>query len=163
MAREHRHAETMPPHGVKDVSPVAAQPGTQAAWTSSPSGFWRVRIYLPTAAEVGAPDHVVAARDAIEAEAHCYTELGIRSVDKSVNTVEISPATEAEYIAAQVRRQPAKDGGNDLLNYRKTKDADGKDLDEKHPDYGRLTWTPPPGVTIKGSYKVTDQREVIEG
>ena len=157
MARE-RHQATEPPPGVRDVSPPG-QPGTHATAAVSPSGFWRIRIYLAASPEPGAPDHVVQARDAVEAEARCYTELGIRSVDKNVNIVDIMPASEAEFLVAQIRRLPHP--ANDLRGYAKLKDDEGKDLDEEDPDYGRMTLPPLAGVTIKGQYKLTKKGEVI--
>jgi hypothetical protein len=78
---------------------------------------------LPQQREPGAPDHVVAARDEIEAEAICYRELGIRSVDKSVNVVEITPVPESDYLKAQAKRQ-------------------GVDLRAQHDAEGKLTWAP---------------------
>jgi hypothetical protein len=93
-----------PPPGVHDVSPsLSTSPGWQKQ-KGTPTGFWRVRVWLPANPEPGAPDHVVAARDEIEAEARCFLELGIRSVDKSVNNVEITPVAEIEFVRAQARR-----------------------------------------------------------
>jgi hypothetical protein len=108
------------PPGVQDLSPPAAAQDKKSA---PHTGFYRVRVWLTEHPEPGAPDHVVAARDEIEAEAICYRELGIRSVDKSVNTVEITPVPESDYLRAQAKR----------LNI---------DLRAQHDGDGKLTWSP---------------------
>ena len=119
MAREHSHGSAPPP-GVHDLTPPAA---TGKKGTAAHTGFYRIRVFLPTGPEPGAPDLVVAGRDEIEAEAVAYQQLGIRSVNKSENTVEITAVPESDFIRSQARRL-----GVDL---RSQKDPEGK-----------LTWAP---------------------
>jgi len=139
---------SQPPAGVIDVSPAA--PGTAAKAAGKATGFYRIRIFLPTGPEPGAPDHVVAGRDEIEAEAVCYKELGIRSVNKSENTVEISIASEGDYIKAQAKRL-----GVDLRQQRKT------DVPADDAEHGKLTWYPG-GGTPRKTYWVSDTGEVLD-
>jgi hypothetical protein len=140
MAKEHHHAaEHKPPPGVHDLTPPAAGKTGKAA---PHTGFYHIRVYLPATPEPGAPDHVVAARDEIEAEARCYQELGIRSVDKSVNVVEITPVPESDYLKAQARRQ-------------------GVDLRSQHDAEGKLTWAPADYKPTK-TYYVSDTGELSE-
>jgi hypothetical protein len=142
MAREHPHTEHKPPPGVHDISPGSPSAHQHGKGAFAVTGFWRIRIWVPASPEPGAPDHVVAARDEIEAEAHCYQELGIRSVDKSTNQVEITPASEAAYITAQARRLKV-------------------DLRSSHDQGGKLTWAPE-GHKLSKDYWVSEFGEVLD-
>jgi len=146
MAREP--ARSGPPAGVLDVSAAGAAAARKSA--GAHTGFYRIRIYLPATPEPGCPDHVVAARDDIEAEARCFAELGIRSVDKSVNQVEITAVPEKDFLKAQARRLNV-----DLRQTRKT------DVPENDPDYGKLQWAPA-GHTPQKQYWVSETGEVLD-
>ncbi|HMF12672.1 MAG TPA: hypothetical protein VKE94_10215 [Gemmataceae bacterium] len=146
MAKEQVHHGDRPPPGVHDLtSPSAMSKKGAAAHT----GFYRIRVFLPTVPEAGAPDLVVAARDDIEAEALCYRQLGIRSVNKSENTVEITAVPESDFIRSQARRL-----GVDL---RQHMDAEGK-----------LTWAPQGHKAQKTYYvsatgELSDKKPETEG
>jgi hypothetical protein len=127
------------PPGVHDLTPATAQDKKPALPST---GFYRICIYLPGKREPGAPDHVVAARDEIEAEAICYRELGILSVDKSVNTVDITVASEADYLKAQAKRL--------RVDVRAETGAEGK-----------LVWAPP-GYRPQKTYYVRATGELAE-
>jgi hypothetical protein len=139
LRKELLMSKDKPPPGVIDVSP-ASPPGKKA--TPAPSGFWRIRVFLPENVEPGHPNHVVAARDEVEAEALFCRELGIRSIDKSCNTVEVSVASEADYLAAQGKRLK--------VDFRSQVDAEG-----------RLTWAPA-GYRPAKVYYVRDTGELSE-
>ncbi|HMF13563.1 MAG TPA: hypothetical protein VKE94_14690 [Gemmataceae bacterium] len=145
MAKEQVHHGAAPPPGVHDLTPPAATGKKGAAHT----GFYRIRVFLPTGPEPGSPDLVVAGRDEIEAEAVAYQQLGIRSVNKAENTVEITAVPESDFIRSQARRL-----GVDL---RTQKDAEGK-----------LTWTPEGHKAQKTYYvsatgELSDKKPEAEG
>ena len=139
MAKDIHHGSAPPP-GVHDLTPPAASSGKSGK--AAHTGFYRIRVFLPTGPEPGAPDLVVAGRDEIEAEAVCYQQLGIRSVNKSENMVEITVAQEAEFLKSQARRL-----GVDL---RTQKDAEGK-----------LTWVPE-GHKAQKTYYVSATGELSD-
>ena len=168
MARD-RHQETGPPPGVHDLMSEPPPTGWQNPQPFTATGFWRVRVSLPNNPEPGAPDHVVAARDEIEAEARAYQQLGIRSVDKSVNQVEIMPVSELEFLTAQAKTAIEDtriyDGkrlvsgscqmGVDLRQKRLLLTVDGMPLAREAPEYGKLTWAPP-GYKLSRDYWVDE-------
>ena len=153
MVHERREPAKLPP-GVQDLSPGVQVASKKAALAHT--GFYRVRIFLPSGVEPGAPDLVVAARDEIEAEAKALKQLGIRSVNKNENTVEIMPASEMEFIMVQARFTPvdnrAQPGGTYSLgvDLRTQKDAEGK-----------LTWTPE-GHKAQKTYYVSATGELSD-
>lgn len=143
MAQRKTSNEDLPP-GIVEMTPTAA---AGAATAEPPTGFWRIRAFLPAFPEPGAPDHVVRAEDRANAELSFCRELGITTIDKSVNQFTVEPASEADYIVAQAKRLHV-----DLREHCK------KDVDKKHPEYGKLTWQPPGGR--QGEYKVSDKGEL---
>lgn len=126
-----------------------------AGLQSGEGKYWRVRISAPAIKdEAHAPDHVVRALDKANAWEAFKREYGVIETDRNVNRVDISSATEADFIRAQAKRLRV-----DLREHRITQ-KDGRKMTPRHPDYGTLTWDPPGGKI--GKYKVTDKGELIE-
>jgi len=131
-------------------SPPTGHVEAHARQQAEAGGYFRVRLWLPAHPEPPAFDVVVAGRNASEAEGVACAQGGIRSVDKSVNTVEITVATEPQFVMAQAKRL-----GVDLRMQRKT------DIPEEEAQYGLLLWTPG-GMQLSRPYWVTEQGEVVE-
>lgn len=106
--------------------------------------FWRVKIVNQTVNDPGAHNHVVRAADRANAWETFRREMGVTSVDETVNKREIAPATEAEYVLAQAKRLRV-----DLREHRADKGS-------KKPS--PLTWQAPGGVA--GKYLVSNTGEL---
>lgn len=110
--------------------------------------FWRVRIVNTTVNDAGAHNHVVRAPDKANAWEVFRREMGVISVDETVNRREITPATELEYMHAHAKRFRV-----DLREHRQLPEGSRKDRKGFFP----LTWQPPGGA--QGKYLINEKGE----
>ena len=125
------------PEAEKDAAPLAAGEGQH----------YRLRLVNHVTNDQGAPDHVVRAKDKANARDTFMREMGILELGLAHNKLEVSEASEQQYIAAQAKRLRV-----DLREHR------AHPKDKKHPEHGMLTWQPPGGVA--GKYKVSEKGEL---
>lgn len=150
-----KHRDNDLPAGIREMSPPPPEPTPVADFGHSPTGFWRLQVYLPTSREPGAPDHVVRATDRANAEMAFRQELGIRSIDLTVNQMDVTPATESDFIRAQAKRL-----GADLREHRRIPPDAKKDHLGIVKGFYPLTWEVPGGA--KGQYEVNEVGELRE-
>ena len=152
MARSRSTSEELPA-GLVELSPPPDMPQSPGNGEPAASRFWRCRIYLTTHTEPGAPDHVVRAVDRANAEAAFFQEMGILSVDRTVNHFTIEPATELEYLQAQARRLRL-----DLREHRAVPAGARKNVKGVVEGYYPLSWQPPGGA--EAQYLINEKGEV---